>query len=136
MADRAGSRGSGHGINGTVLEARLASAGTVLEAELPEAGRGKSPIWNAASGAGAIESWAAGAQERLFGRRTTGEAAGGTGADLELCTRYRTAPLADGDAQKVPADVRPGAVAEPTGGSAGRRSEERRVGKECRSRWS
>src|SRR5712692_2409031 len=44
-------------------------------------------------------------------------------------------PLDVGDVDRAVADDAPGAPGAP-GGPAGGRSEERRVGKECRSRWS
>src|SRR3989442_182708 len=113
MADPAGGARSRHGIDSAVLEASVASTGTVLEAGVPEAGRRRPDVWNATSGAGAVESRAAGAQERLRRRRTYGEAVGGAGADPELCARSRTASLADPDTPEVPADARSGAVAEP-----------------------
>src|SRR5271157_3397467 len=106
MAVRAAGRGRSNGIDGAILETGLGSAGAVLEADLPEAGRRRPDVGSAASGAGAVESRTAGAEERLFGRRTSGEAAGGTGADLELCARCRPTPLADSDAPKVPTDAR------------------------------
>src|SRR5882762_3162515 len=99
---------------------RFGSTGTVLEADLPEAGRCWPDVRIAASGTGAIESRAAGAEEGFPRCRATGEAARVPGADLELCARYRTATVANRDAQKVPIDLRPGTVAEPTGESAGR----------------
>ena len=61
--------------------------GTVLEADLPEAGRCWPDVRSAASGTGAIESRAAGAEERFPRCRATGEAARVPGADLELCAR-------------------------------------------------
>lgn len=55
LAARAAGRGSGHGIDRAILEARLGSTGAVLEAEVSEA-RGRPPdVGNSASGASAIE---------------------------------------------------------------------------------
>src|SRR6266446_3540855 len=99
MAARAAGRGSSHGIDRAILETDVGSA---------------------TSCAGAVQSRAARAQAGFPRCRATGEAASGTGADLELCAQCRTATVADGDAQKVPVDSRPGAITEPTGGSAGR----------------
>src|SRR5260221_315501 len=115
MAARARGRGSGHGIDGAILEAGLGSTGTVLEADLPEAGRRTPYIGNAASGAGAIESRAPGTQEGFPRCRTAGEAARGPGTDAELCARCRAASVADGDTPKVPTDARSGAAGEPIG---------------------
>src|SRR5256885_5076031 len=102
MATRARGRGSGHGIDGAILETGLGSAGTVLETDAPETGRRRPEVGNTASGAGAVQSRAAGAQERFPRCRTSGQAAGGPGIDFELCARCRTASVADGDAEKVP----------------------------------
>jgi len=51
-------------------------------------------VGNAASGAGAVQSRAAGTQERFPRCRTPGEAAGGPGIDSELCARCRATSLA------------------------------------------
>src|SRR2546425_10287984 len=110
MVRRAGGRGSGDGVNGAILETGLGRTGTVLEADLPEARRCGPDVRSAASGAGAVESRAAGAEEGFPRCGTTGEAASGPGADLELCARCRTATVADGDAPKVPVDSQPGTV--------------------------
>src|SRR5215469_10592393 len=75
-AGGAPSRGSGNGIYGTVLEAGMGSAGTILATDLSETRRRGSNIGNLASGAGAIESWPARSEERLWRRRAAGEAAG------------------------------------------------------------
>src|ERR1035437_6263189 len=120
MVVRAGGGRSGDGVNGAILETGLGSTGTVLEADLPEAGRCRPDVRSAASGTGAIESRAARAEEGFPRCGTTGEAARGPRAEIELCARCRTATVADGDAQKVPVDSRPGTVTEPTGESAGR----------------
>src|SRR5580693_3095033 len=120
MADRAEDPGSGHGIHSAVLAASVANAGAALESRVPNVGRCWSHGWNAASGSGAVESWAAGAQERFRRCRTSTQAFGGTGADPEFCARCRTASLAHCSAPEVPIDVRPGAVAEPVGVRAGR----------------
>ena len=61
-------------------------------------------------------------RKRDFVERTPGKTAGGSRIDFELCARHRAASVADGDAQEVPVEVRSGAVAEPSGGSAGRGS--------------
>src|ERR1700731_2330146 len=119
MAARARGRGSGHGINGAILETSLGSTGTVLEADTREAGRRRPDIGKAASGTGAVEPRAAGAQEGFPRCRTAGETAGGPGADLEFCARCRAASMAHGDTQKVSVDARPCAAAEPIGVSAG-----------------
>ena len=42
----------------------------------------------------------------------------------------------DEDVPLVVSEVNPGAIANPPRGIIANRSEERRVGKECRSRWS
>src|ERR1039458_4392787 len=114
MVRRAGGRGSSDGVNRAILEAGLGSTGTALEADLPEAERCWPDVSSAASGTGAIQSRAAGAEEGFPRCGTTGEAVRGPGADLELCARYRTATVAHRNAQKVPVDPRPGTVAEPT----------------------
>src|ERR1700751_2514953 len=106
MAARARGRGSGHGIDGAILETRVGSAGTVLETNTPEAGRRKSEVRNVAFGAGAVQSRATGTQEGFPRCRTSGEAAGGPGIDSELCARCRAASVADSDAEKVPIDTR------------------------------
>src|SRR5580700_1050799 len=120
MAARARSRGSGHGIDGAILETSVGSAGTVLEAGAPEARRGKPEVRNVAPGAGAVQSWTAGTQEGFPRCRTPSEAAGGSRIDSELCARCRATSVADGDAEKVPADARSGAAAKPFGVSSGR----------------
>jgi|SRR5215472_3161796 len=65
MARRARGRGSGYGINRTILATSVGSIGKVLEADTREAGRSKPEVWKAAFGAGAIQSRAAGTQERF-----------------------------------------------------------------------
>src|SRR2546426_4671572 len=90
MAARARGRGSGHGIDGTILETSLGSIRTVLETATPEAGGRKPEVGNAAFGAGAIEPRAAGAQEGFRRCRTSGEATRGPGVDPELCARCRS----------------------------------------------
>src|SRR5438128_11011012 len=114
MVGRARGRGSGDGVNGTILATDLGSAGTVLETDLAKAGRCRPDVRNAASGTGAIESRAARTEERFPRCGAAGEATGGPGADPELCARCRTPAVAAGDAQKVPVDSQPGAVTEPT----------------------
>src|SRR6476646_4649147 len=120
MAARTISRRSGDGIDGAVLETGLGSAGAILEADAPETGRRRPDVGNAASGTGAIEPRASGAQEGFPKCRTAGEAAGGTRVEAEFCARCRAASVADGDAPKVSANAKPGAVAKPTGESVGR----------------
>src|ERR1700741_1624248 len=102
MAARARSRGSGHGINGPILETSVGSAREVLEADPREARRRKPQVWNVAFGAGPVQSWVAEAQEGFPRCRTPGETASGPGIDFELCARCRTTLVAHGDAEKVP----------------------------------
>src|SRR5258706_12963557 len=73
MAARARSRGSGHGINGPILETSVGSAREVLEADTREARRRKPQVWNVAFGTGAIQSRAAGAEKGFPRCRTPGE---------------------------------------------------------------
>ncbi len=61
MAGRAGGRGSSDGIDRTILEAGMGSAGKVLEASAAEAGRGQQYVRPAALVPSQIEPWAAGA---------------------------------------------------------------------------
>src|SRR6266404_3479388 len=75
MAARARSRGSGHGINGPILETSVGSAREVLEADTREARRRKPQVWNVAFGTGAIQSRAAGAEKGFPRCRTPGETA-------------------------------------------------------------
>src|SRR5262249_16654420 len=105
MADRAASRGSSDGIHGAILEAGMGGARALLEAVLSESGRCRPDVGNPASGASLVESWSARAQERFSRRRTSGEAIGCPGADLELCARCRTAFVADTDAHQVSTDA-------------------------------
>src|SRR5437762_9577264 len=56
MVDRARGRGSSHGIDGTILETGVGSAGKVLESDTREARRRKTEVRNVASGAGAVQS--------------------------------------------------------------------------------
>src|SRR6202011_16655 len=72
--------------------------------------------WNDTGGRAAP----AGAEEGFSRRRTTGETAGGPGADSELRARSRTATVAHGDAPQAPVDAPPGADAQPTGELVGR----------------
>ncbi len=120
MAARARGRGSGHGIDGAILETGVGSAGTALETATPEAGRRKPEVGNSAFGTGAIQSRTAGAQEGFPRCRTPGEAAGGSGINSELCARYRAASVANGDTKEVPVDAGSGEAAEPIGISSGR----------------
>src|SRR5215469_7298591 len=94
MADRAGCRRSGDGINGAVLETRMGGTGEVLEANLPKTKRHGVLVRNTPSSASAIESRPARAQEGFPGCGTSGEATSGERADLKLCTRHRTAAMA------------------------------------------
>src|SRR6516225_4072467 len=55
-------------FDGAILEAGLGSAGTVLDAYLQGAGRYRPDVGGAPSGAGAVQSRATGAQERLSRR--------------------------------------------------------------------
>src|SRR5262249_54179688 len=120
MAHRAAGRRSSHGIDGAILETSVGSAGKVLEADLREARRRKAEVRNVASGAGTVQSWTAGTQERFPRCRTPGEAAGGPGVDSQFCAGCRAAFVADGDAQEVPVEARPGAAAQPIGVTFGR----------------
>src|SRR6185503_11992825 len=120
MAARTRGRGSGDGIDGAVLETGLGSTGAILEADAPETRRRRPDVGNATSGTGTIEPRTSGAQEGLPRCRTAGEAAGGTRADSEFCTRCRAASVADGDAPKVSTNAKPGTVAKPTGKFTGR----------------
>src|SRR2546430_8605574 len=120
MVDRARGRGSSHGIDGTIVETGVGSAGKVLEADTREARRRKAEVRNVASGAGAVQSRTTGTQEGFPGCRTPGEAAGGPRIDSELCARCRATFVAYGNAQEVPVEVRSGAAAEPSGVSSGR----------------
>src|SRR5262249_61113295 len=92
-----------------------------LDAARPGAGRGRPDGRHPAPGARAIEPRATGAQARLRGRRTPGEAVGRPGVDPELRARARAAPGADGDAHEGPTDAPPGPASEPAGGAAGTR---------------
>src|SRR5712664_3514859 len=60
---------------------------------------------NTASGASLVQSRAARAQDRFSRRRTFGEAAGITGASLELRARCRTTPVANTNPHKVSTDA-------------------------------
>src|SRR5216683_4396306 len=122
MVAGAGGGRSGDGIHGAILEAGLGSPGTILAGNLPEAGRCRPDVGSATSGAGAIQSRAAGTQEGFPRCRTSGKATGSQRADPEFCARRRTATVAHGHTPKVPADTRQSAVAEPIGGTAGRGS--------------
>src|ERR1700681_4783829 len=120
MAARARGRGSSHGIDGPILETSLGNAGKVLETATREARRREAEIRNVASGAGAVQSRAAGTQEGFPRCRTPSQAAGGPGIDSELCARCRTTFVADSNTQEVSIEARSGAAAEPNGVSAGR----------------
>src|SRR5216684_509875 len=101
MAGRARRRGSGHGINGPILETSVGSSGEVLEADMREARRRKPQVGNVAFGTSAIQSRAAGAEKGFPRCRTPG----GPGINSELCARCRTASVANGDAEKVSVDA-------------------------------
>src|SRR5215472_571634 len=105
MADRAASRGSGDGIQVAILETGMGSAGTILETEVSGARRSRPDVGNLASGTSLVQSWSARAQKRLSRCGTFGKAACVSGADLELCARYRTASVADTHAHKVSTDA-------------------------------
>jgi hypothetical protein len=62
MAARTRGRRSSHGIDGAILETSVGSAGKVLEADMLEARRREAEVRNVASGAGAVQSRAAGTQ--------------------------------------------------------------------------
>src|SRR5262249_8789594 len=120
MAARARGRGSSHGIDGPVLEARVGNAGEILEAVMREARRRQAEVRKVAFGAGRIQSRTTGTQEGFRRCRTLGEAAGGPGIDSELCARCRATSMADGNAQEVPVETRSDPVAEPIGISSRR----------------
>src|ERR1017187_7058579 len=119
MAGPAGGRGSSHGIDCTVLETGMGSAGEVLEAGAPEARRGRQDVRHAALMPSQIQSRAARAEERFRRRRTDDQTAGGAGVGFELCAGCRTAALADGDAAQAPVDARQSALSESTGEPVG-----------------
>src|SRR6266851_7138202 len=85
MVAGAGGGRSGDGIHGAILEAGLGSPGTILAGNLPEAGRCRPDVGSAASGAGAVQSRAAGTEEGFPRRRTSGETTGGSGANPQGC---------------------------------------------------
>src|ERR1700694_2400127 len=119
MARGARGRGSCDGIHRAVLAARVGSVGAVLAADSPAAGGPQSDVGHAAPGPGPVESRAARAEAGFPRCRTVGQAAGGAGADPQLCARRGATALADGDAPKVPGDTQSSPVAEPVGGPAG-----------------
>src|SRR5258706_3953616 len=121
MAARARGRGIGYGIDGAILETRVGSTGTALETATSEAGGRKSEVRNVTFGAGAVQSRAAGTQERFPRCRTPGEAAGGPGIDSQLCTRCRAASMADGDAPEGSVQPRSRAGSEAEGVDSARR---------------
>src|SRR5206468_11307286 len=120
VARRARGRRSSHGVDGAILETSLGSTGTVLEASTREARRRKTEVRHVASGAVAIQSRTTGTQEGFPRCRTPGEAVGGPGIDAELCARCRATSMANGNAQEVPVETRPGADTPPIGGPSGR----------------
>src|ERR1700746_821253 len=120
MAQRAAGRRNGDGIHGPILEAGLGSTGAVLEAGPSESGRCREDVGNTPSGASVVQSRTARAQERFSRRRALSEAARIAGASLELCTRCRTAPVADTPAHPVSTDACQKTSAESTGGTTGR----------------
>lgn len=119
MAGPAGGRGSSDGIDRTVLETGMGSAGAVLEAGAREARRGHQDVRHAAFMPGQIQPRAARAEERLRRRRTDDQTAGGAGAGFELCAGSGTAALANGDAAQAPVDPRQDTLPESTGGFVG-----------------
>src|ERR1017187_2193229 len=119
MASAAGGRGSSHGIDRTVLETGVGSAGAVLEAGAPEARGGRQDVRRAAPMPCQIQPRAARAEERLRRRRTDDQTAGGAGAGFELRTGCGTAPVANRDAAQAPVDPRQDTLPEPTGSSVG-----------------
>src|SRR5438094_7937548 len=84
LAARERGRGSSHGIDGTILETGVGSAGKVLESDTREARRRKTEVRNVASGAGAVQSRTTGTQEGFPRCRTPGEAAGGRNLTLSF----------------------------------------------------
>src|SRR5438876_9949479 len=102
---RARGRRSSHGIDGSILETSVGSAGKVLEADTREARRCKAEVRNFAPGAGGVQSRTTGTQEGFPRCRTPGEAAGVPGIDSELCARCRATFVADGDTQEVPVNA-------------------------------
>src|ERR1019366_8538679 len=119
MAGAAGGRGSSHGIDRTVLETGVGSAGAVLEAGAPEARGGHQDVRRAAPMPCQIQPRAARAEERLRRRRTDDQTAGGAGVGFELRTGCGTAPVANRDAAQAPVDPRQDTLPEPTGSSVG-----------------
>src|SRR5262249_131119 len=101
MAARARGRRSSHGIDGSILETSVGSAGKVWEADTREARRRKAEVRNLAPGAGGVQWRTTGTQEGFPRCRTVGEAAGVPGIDSELCARCRATLVADGDTQEV-----------------------------------
>ena len=81
----------------------------------PSARRRRPDVGHAPPGAGAVESGRRRAEEGFSGCGTPGQAAGGPGADAELCARRRAAALADGDAPQVPGHAQPRPASEPSG---------------------
>src|SRR5215472_11024922 len=75
MAARARGRRSSHGIDGSILETSVGSAGKVLEADTREARRRKAEVRNLAPGAGGVQWRTTGTQEGFPRCRTVGEAA-------------------------------------------------------------
>src|SRR6266566_2543018 len=119
MAMPARGGGSGHGIDGAVLEAGVGSVGAVLAARAPEAGGGQKDVRQAAPVPSQIQPRAAWAKERLRRRGTADQTAGGTGTGVEHRAGCRAAAVANGDAAQEPVNARQGAVSEPTGESVG-----------------
>src|ERR1035441_6288419 len=114
MAGPAGGRRSSHGIDRTVLEAGVGSAGVVLEGGAPAAGGGPRDARHTAPVPGQEQSRAAWAQERLRRRRTDDQAVGGARAGSELRAGSPTAALANGDETEAPVDAHQGGFPEPT----------------------
>src|SRR4029453_19629189 len=105
MDDRARGRGSSDGIFRSLLDTGLGCAGATLAARLSKTGECRANVRHITSGASLVQSWAARAEEGLSRCRTFGKAADLPGANLELCARCRTAPVAECHAHKVPAEA-------------------------------
>ena len=99
LAGRARGRGSRDGIHRAGTWRPVSgSLGAALAATTPRARRCAAPVGHPPSRASAIESRARRSQEGLPGCGTVGETAGRPGADSELRTGHRAAPLAHRDA--------------------------------------
>src|SRR3974390_1419181 len=67
MVGGTGSRGSSDGIDGAVLAAGMGNAGGALAAATAESAANGKKSWGTALGAGSIQPWRAGAEERFPG---------------------------------------------------------------------